>query len=78
MQRLQYWRRMLLLAFSCRHLLYQPNKTIIFFRPKREKKKRRRKKRYASLKAMQRRLSRFFGKKYYLQGGDFFSKTRRA
>jgi len=51
-------------------------KIQLFFPPKREEKEE--KKDYARLTAMERRLSRFFEKKYYPKGGDFFSKTRRA
>jgi len=53
---------MLLVAVSC---FITEIKTIIIFFDKEEKREKRRKKGYAFPKAMKRRLSRFFGKKYY-------------
>jgi hypothetical protein len=67
---------MLLLAFSYRRLLYQPNKTIIFFRPKTEKEKKKAKgeKKDMQVKSNAAAAVKVFWEKYYLQGGDFFQK----
>jgi hypothetical protein len=68
----EYWRLMLLVALTC--FIREKNNNY-FSQKKKKKGKKRRKKGYASPKAMERRLSRFLRKKYYLQSVEiFFSK----
>jgi hypothetical protein len=65
-------------ALDCFRLLDDKKQPLFFSEKEKKEAQKRRKKGYAIPKQWSGGCQGFLNKKYYPQGGDFFSKTRRA